>query len=57
MDGRANVRNTRRSIGDTPYLPLPSSAQPPELHHFRKNGIAAGMQVSFGAAQVGASKG
>jgi hypothetical protein len=35
MDGRANVRNTRRSIGDTPYLPLPSSAQPPKLHHFR----------------------
>ena len=32
----AAVRNTRRSIGEAPYLPLPSSPQPPELHHFRK---------------------
>jgi hypothetical protein len=31
----AAVRNTRRSIGQAPYLPLPSSPQPPELHHFR----------------------
>jgi len=31
----AAVRNTRRSIGEGPYLPLPSSPQPPELHHFR----------------------
>jgi hypothetical protein len=28
----AAARNTRRSIGDTPYLPLPSSPQVPELH-------------------------
>ena len=31
----AAVRNTRRSIGEAPYLPLPAPPQPPELHHFR----------------------
>src|ERR1017187_1135806 len=38
----AAVRNTRRSISDTPYLPLTLVAPPPELHHFAKTGIAAG---------------
>jgi hypothetical protein len=31
----AAVRNTRRSIGETPYLPMPLVAAPPELHRFR----------------------
>jgi hypothetical protein len=31
----AAVRNTRRPIGETPYLPMPLVAPPPELHHFR----------------------
>jgi hypothetical protein len=31
----AAVRNTRPSIGETPYLPMPLVAPPPELHHFR----------------------
>jgi hypothetical protein len=38
----AAVRNTRRSISDTPYLPLTLVAPPPELHHFAKEEIAAG---------------
>jgi hypothetical protein len=37
-----SVRNTRRSKADTPHLPLPLVAPPPELHHFAKTGIAAG---------------
>jgi hypothetical protein len=28
----ATLRNTRPSISDTPYLPLSSSPQAPELH-------------------------
>ena len=36
------MRNTRRSIGETPYLPMPLVAPPPELHHFAKTGSAAG---------------
>jgi hypothetical protein len=48
------VRNTRRSKVDTPHMPLPLVAPPPELHHFvkRESPPAARPPMSFGAAQL-----
>jgi hypothetical protein len=54
-----SVRNTRRSKADTPHLPLPLVAPPPELHHFakRESPPAAQPPMSFAAAHVGVSNG
>ena len=53
----ATVRNTRRSIGETPYLPMSLVAHRPSSIISAKKRIRRRRQTSFGAAQVGASKG